>query len=156
MKPNFLGTGIAILGIILLFAVISAGCMSSPSPAPPPTVATPANPPSTTVAAPAVPSITPLITPVTTAAQTAASPIFVTVIIQNYTFIPASVTVPLGSTVTWKNLDAAAHQVSSDTHAFLGNPMSQGTIYPFTFMSRGTFPYHCAIHPYMKGTITVT
>jgi plastocyanin len=163
MRPDLPGTGIAIPGIILLFAVIAAGCTSSPyGPTPATTTATPATPlPTiieTTVATTAttVPSTTALTTPATTVVQTTAPPTLVTITIQNFTFSPASVTVPLGSTVTWTNLDAAAHQISSDTHAFLGNPLSQGSSYSFTFMSRGTFPYHCAIHPSMKGTVTVT
>ena len=159
MRSNLARTGTAILGFILLFAVIAAGCMSSPEgQAPTTTPATPGTPPPTTVmttvamTATMVPATT---VPATTVVQTTAAPVVVTVTIQNFTFSPANVTVPLGSTVIWTNLDPAVHQVSSDTQAFLGNPMSQGTSYSWTFIHRGTFPYHCAIHPSMKGTVTV-
>jgi plastocyanin len=154
----------AVPGIVILLAVIAAGCTSSYGPAPAATqttaaatatATTPVTTPVTTLPT-TVPSTTTLTTPATTSVQTPAPPVLVTITIQNFTFDPASVTVPAGSTITWTNLDAAAHQIASDTQAFMGNPMSQGSIYSFTFMTPGTFPYHCAIHPFMKGTITVT
>ena len=152
-------TRIAILGTLLLCAVIAAGCASSPYGAAPTTPAVttpPATPPSTLAGTTAATTTSTPPATSTTAVQAPLPPTFATVTIENFTFIPASVTVPLGSTVTWNNQDAAAHQIASDTHAFMSQPLSQGSIYSFTFMTRGTFPYHCAIHPYMKGTITVT
>ena len=160
MRLNLPKFSIAFLGLILLFAVITAGCMSSPQgPTPTTTATTPATPsPSSveTTVGMTNTTILPTTLPATTVVQTTAAPTFVTVTIQNFTFSPASVTVPLGSTVKWTNLDAAAHQISSDTQEFLGNPLSQGSSYSWTFIHRGTFPYHCAIHPSMKGTVTVT
>lgn len=160
MRSNLPTTGIAILGFILLFALIAAGCVSSPEGAtPPPAGTTPPTLPPTLVTAVATttpPSTTITTIPATTVVQTTAAPVFVTVTIQNYTFSPASVTVPVGSTVQWTNLDVAAHQVSSDSMAFLTPPLSQGSSYSWTFMHQGTFPYHCAIHPSMTGTVRVT
>jgi plastocyanin len=150
-KANLFLVAAFLIGIALLLA----GCAAQQTPAatPVPTTVTtaPATPPPMTTVATTPPAIT------TTVVQTTfVPPISVTVTIQNYTFIPDSVTVPAGSTVYWTNLDPAAHQVLSDTHAFMGNPMSRNTSYSFTFNNRGTFPYHCAIHPTMKGTVTVT
>lgn len=77
------------------------------------------------------------------------------VTIENFAFSPSNVTIKKGNTVTWTNKDSATHQIASDTGAFQGSAISQGQTYSFTFNDTGTFPYHCAIHPTMKGTITV-
>jgi plastocyanin len=72
-------------------------------------------------------------------------------------FTPASLSVKVGTTVTWTNKDATTHTVTSDNGMFTasGN-LSQNETYQFTFNTAGSFPYHCSIHPGMKATITVT
>jgi len=79
------------------------------------------------------------------------------VVIQNFTFTPANITVPMGTTVRWTNRDSAPHTVTGDTS---GGPMSgtlePGESYSFTFSKGGTYNYHCTIHPMMTGTVTVT
>ena len=79
-----------------------------------------------------------------------------TVYIQNFAFNPTNLTVKVGTTVTWINQDSTTHTVTSDNGAFQssGN-LNQGTNYTFTFTKAGTYPYHCSIHPNMKGTILV-
>jgi plastocyanin len=83
--------------------------------------------------------------------------------IQNFAFVPPTLQVAAGTTVTWTNLDAVDHQIINDATAqaaqgalFMSNPLPQGATYSFTFTTAGTYPYHCNIHPSMKGTITVT
>lgn len=76
--------------------------------------------------------------------------------IKNFAYSPASMTVPVGTTVTWTNNDSVAHTVTSDS----GKILDSGTIQPgqtfsFTFTKAGTYAYHCAIHPRMKATMTV-
>jgi plastocyanin len=81
-----------------------------------------------------------------------------TVTIKNFAFGPASLTVNKGDTVTWTNEDSAEHQIASDSGdavSFSGPAMPQGQSFSFKFDSTGTFPYHCVIHPSMKGMITV-
>lgn len=78
------------------------------------------------------------------------------VAIQNMAFNPTTLTVPVGTTVTWKNLDSTSHHVVSDTGAFDSGVLSNGQSYSFTFNQAGSFPYHCSIHPSMTGTIVVT
>ena len=77
--------------------------------------------------------------------------------IENYKFSPASMTVKVGTKVTWTNQDTVSHTVTVDSG---DGPNSQlfgkGQSYSFTFTKAGTYSYHCAPHPYMKGTITVT
>lgn len=78
-----------------------------------------------------------------------------TVIIQNFAFNPDTLTVPVGTTVTWTNKDSAVHNVISDTGAFGSENLNQGNSYSFTFTQGGDYPYICTIHPSMKGTIIV-
>jgi len=78
--------------------------------------------------------------------------------IDNFAFNPASITVKKGTTVTWTNMDTAAHTVT-ETDSQDGpksDNLAKGASYTFTFNTAGTFKYHCAIHPSMTGTVTVT
>jgi plastocyanin len=75
----------------------------------------------------------------------------------SYYFSPATLTIPKGAAVIWTNMSNAPHPVNSDTNAFSspGNLLQSDT-FQMVFTSAGTYPYHCGLHPYMKGTITVT
>jgi plastocyanin len=78
--------------------------------------------------------------------------------IKNFAFSPATLAVNTGTTVTWTNKDSAPHIVVSDTgapQAFSSESLSDGASFIFTFTQAGTYPYHCSIHPSMKGTIMV-
>lgn len=75
--------------------------------------------------------------------------------VQNYAFSPASLTIQKGANVTWKNDDSVQHTIVSDTQAFTSPTLNKGDVYTFQFNNTGTFPYHCSIHTYMIGTITV-
>lgn len=79
-----------------------------------------------------------------------------TVTIQGFAFDPAGLTVKAGTTVTWTNQDSTNHTATADDGSFNCGVISHGTSKSFTFTTAGTFAYHCAIHTYMKGTITVT
>jgi plastocyanin len=76
--------------------------------------------------------------------------------IQNFAFSPATLTIPVGTKVTWTNKDTATHTVTSDNGAFNSNNMPNGATFSFTFNQAGTFSYKCAIHPRMVASITVT
>ncbi len=78
--------------------------------------------------------------------------------IKNFAFDPPALTVKAGTVVTWVNNDQAPHALASDTGspaAFLSDTLSPGASFTFTFTRPGTYPYHCSIHPSMKGTILV-
>lgn len=77
------------------------------------------------------------------------------VVIQNFSFMPPSLTVPVGATVTWTNQDTAPHTSTSDTGVWESGALSTGQSFSFTFNQPGTFPYHCMIHPGMLGTVVV-
>jgi len=73
----------------------------------------------------------------------------------HYAFAPTGVRVTTGSSVTWTNATDAPHTVTSDTGAFGSTTLNQNQTFSFTFATPGTYRYHCTIHPYMTGTITV-
>ena len=78
-----------------------------------------------------------------------------TVEIMNFMFMPGSLTVPVGTTVTWKFDDSTDHTVSADDNSFASSPMANGQTFTHTFSAAGTVAYHCSIHPFMKATIIV-
>lgn len=74
----------------------------------------------------------------------------------NFAFSPSILTVHTGTRVTFTNRDMATHTVTADGGLFNSGNLSTGQTFSFTFMGRGSFAYHCQIHPSMKGTIAVT
>ena len=79
-----------------------------------------------------------------------------TVTIQNMAFNPSTLNVQVGTVVTWLNKDSTSHRVVSDSGVFDSGDLTNGQSYNFTFSQAGSFPYHCSIHPSMKGTIVVS
>jgi plastocyanin len=75
--------------------------------------------------------------------------------IDGFTFVPAELTVPVGTTVTWTNNHAASHTVTSDTGVFDSDTMVQRATFTFTFTEAGEFPYHCSFHSSMTATVVV-
>jgi len=78
------------------------------------------------------------------------------VAIRGMAFQPANIEVQVGTTVTWTNHDGTTHTVTSDTAAFNSGSLADGASFSFTFAQTGTFPYHCSIHPGMRGSVLVT
>ena len=72
-------------------------------------------------------------------------------------FSPASITVTVGTTITWKNNDGYAHTATSDTGVWDTGNIAAGASATTTFNTPGTFPYHCTYHVAMgmKGTVIV-
>lgn len=86
-----------------------------------------------------------------------ASPAAATVTINNLVFLPSTITVKKGDTVTWTNQDDISHTVTGDdTQGPASELLATGGTYSFTFNTVGTFPYHCQVHPTMQGTVIVT
>ena len=75
--------------------------------------------------------------------------------IASFSFEPAEITISAGTTVTWTNNDSAGHTVTADDGSFKSDTLGTGATFSQTFTAAGTFAYHCAIHPSMKGTVTV-
>ena len=70
-------------------------------------------------------------------------------------FSPNPVAIAVGGTVTWTNRDVIAHTSTADGGAWNSGTIAAGGTFSRTFTSAGSFPYHCAIHPGMIGTVTV-
>ncbi|MFI5203226.1 MAG: cupredoxin domain-containing protein [Flavobacteriales bacterium] len=71
-------------------------------------------------------------------------------------FSPSSLTVSVGTKVTWTNKESSAHTVTSDSGPMLSSiDMGKTQTYTFTFFTAGTYPYHCKFHSSMKGTVVV-
>ena len=77
-------------------------------------------------------------------------------------FIPSSVTVAVGGTVTWFNGDTAAHTVTSGTTTdgpdgiFDSSLFLADTSFSHTFEEEGAYDYFCMVHPWMTGTVKVS
>jgi plastocyanin len=116
-----------VCAVLIILACTAAGCSSSPAPS------------SASSVQPAAPGGN-------------------TISIKNFAFEPSTLTVKAGTTVTWVNNDGASHTIVSDTGSpvsFSSDPFATGASYTFTFTQPGTYPYHCSIHPAMKGEIIV-
>ena len=85
------------------------------------------------------------------------APVANEVVIKNFAFVPQTITVKTGTTVTWVNEDSVVHTVAPDHNAFPASPdLNNGDKYSHTFTSAGTFSYLCGVHNYMTGTVVVT
>ena len=79
-----------------------------------------------------------------------------TVLIQGFSFKPAHITIKRGTKVRWINKDSTAHTVTANKkRSFDSGRLGKGQRYKHTFKRAGKKPYHCEIHPDMKGRITV-
>jgi plastocyanin len=79
-----------------------------------------------------------------------------TVSIKSTAFAPKTVTIAGGDTVTWKNVDTVNHQVVANSGAFASGLIAPNRIYAKRIDTPGTYNYHDALHPTLKGTVKVT
>jgi plastocyanin len=87
---------------------------------------------------------------------TAAPPLQrVEVRISDHRYAPETITVRRGATVRWVNEDDDPHTVTSDRDAFASPGMDKREDFTFSFDAPGRYPYHCALHPMMTGTVVV-
>jgi plastocyanin len=83
------------------------------------------------------------------------------VMLMNFAFDPTTLTVPVGTTVTFVNMDPTEHTVTNgkdgkaaDNAAF-DKKVDSGQSVTVTFDKAGTFDVTCTIHPSMNMTVTV-
>jgi plastocyanin len=89
-------------------------------------------------------------------ADTAAAAEATMVEIKDFAYVPASLEIPVGATVTWTNSDAAPHTATAqDREALQSGTLNPGDSYSQTFDQPGAFDYFCEFHANMKGTIIV-
>jgi plastocyanin len=75
--------------------------------------------------------------------------------IDNFSFNPGTLTVPVGSRVTWTNHDDIPHNVVSTQKAFASPVLDTGEKFSHEFTAPGTHSYYCSIHPKMTGKLVV-
>jgi len=75
--------------------------------------------------------------------------------IDNFSFGPGTLTVPVGTTVTWTNRDDIPHTVVSTEGVFKSKVLDTDEKFSFTFGKAGSYPYFCSIHPKMTGKVVV-
>ncbi|MCZ7357692.1 MAG: cupredoxin domain-containing protein [Candidatus Methanoperedens sp.] len=132
-----------VIGFLVLIVLLS-GCAG------PSTTTTPTSQPTTTQPAPTQ-TLTASPTQTLTASPTlTAQPVAVE--IKSFAFVPATVTIAIGTTVVWTQEDSGVSHTVTGT-GFDSGPLSQGETFNHTFDQAGTFNYGCSIHPTMTGTI---
>jgi plastocyanin len=126
---------ILFIGLLVIAVVLISGCTTTTTTQPAPTQ-----------------------TSVTTPAPVTTTPAPVSVAIKSSTFVPGTVGISKGTTVTWTNDDGVQHTVTSVPQgAFDSGPIDTGKTYSYTFNQAGTFEYSCTIHPSIPhGNVIVT
>jgi plastocyanin len=102
---------------------------------------------------PSTPAPTPVPTP--GGASTAVSIPVGAEVLGNRAFSPDNLEIDAGTTVTWTNTDSVSHTSTSNASGWDSGIIAPGRQFSFTYQTSGTFPYHCAIHPGMVGTVVV-
>jgi plastocyanin len=75
--------------------------------------------------------------------------------IDNFSFEPQTLTVAVGTTVTWTNRDDIPHTSVSTEGVWKSKVMDTDEKFSYTFTKAGTYPYYCSIHPKMTGKVVV-
>jgi plastocyanin len=79
------------------------------------------------------------------------------IVIDNFTFDPPTLTVPVGTKVTWVNHDDVPHTATSTAKPkrFESGALDTDDKFSHVFTTPGTYEYYCAVHPKMTGQIIV-
>ena len=75
--------------------------------------------------------------------------------IDNFSFGPQSLTVKVGTIVTWTNRDDIPHTVVSSDGVFKSKARDTDESFSYKFDKAGTYPYFCSLHPKMTGQVVV-
>jgi len=129
---KFMLTGSLLMALSLLLVLTGCG-----------TTTPAATPTPTSVASP---------TPTSTTTPT---PAHANVEISGFAFVPSTLTVSVGTTVTWTNKDSVSHTVTSNDNLFNSGTLANGATFQHTFSQKGTFQYHCSIHTSMTAKVIV-
>ena len=132
---------IVTFGLSALMTLANASCSSG----------TPSSAPSTAASAPAASA------PAAAAAcQETTDPGDVTASIKDFSFDPAEIQAKVGQVIAFSNTGAAPHTVTLDDGSCTTPNIAPGASDGVSFSAAGSYPFHCSIHPQMKGTIVVT
>jgi plastocyanin len=80
--------------------------------------------------------------------------------IKDFLFTPSAITVAVGVKITFTNSDSAPHTATSGASpnadgVFDTGTLTKGQSKSVTVTKAGTYAYYCAIHPFMKASVTV-
>ena len=75
--------------------------------------------------------------------------------IHNMKYNPQTLTVAVGTTVTWVNEDPSPHTVTDKGKVFRSAALDTKDSFSYTFATPGEFTYFCTLHPMMVGKIIV-
>jgi plastocyanin len=76
--------------------------------------------------------------------------------IDQFNFVPMTMTVAAGTRVTWTNEDDVPHTVvSDDTKTFKSKALDTGEHFSYAFTKPGKYHYFCSVHPKMVAEIDV-
>ena len=79
----------------------------------------------------------------------------------NSCFTPADISINVGDTVHWMNIDTVAHTVTGGSPAngpsgvFDSSLLMADTAFAFIFDEAGSYDYFCMVHPWMTGSVSV-
>jgi plastocyanin len=76
-------------------------------------------------------------------------------VMKNYLYLPGALTVNAGRPVTIYNDDVVAHTLTLDDRSLDSRQIRAGATFTFRISEPGDYPFHCTIHPNMKGKIVV-
>ena len=148
MRPILRGAAAIAVGLVLA-ACNAAGNTTAPT-SPGGTTPVTATTPAGTSGPGATTSGTPPCTDSTDATDVTAS-------VESSTWMPANVAAGVGDVITWTNGDSVPHGVELDDDSCgMSSAIGGGQSKSLVFSVAGTFPFHCSIHPSMKGTITIS
>lgn len=75
--------------------------------------------------------------------------------IENFSFAPQTITVPVGAAVHWLNRDDIPHTVVSEDKSFKSKVLDTDDGFTHTFSHSGTYTYYCSLHPRMTARVVV-
>jgi plastocyanin len=92
-----------------------------------------------------------------TDSQAAPNPAPVQIVIDNFTYNPAEITITAGTKVTWVNHDDVPHTATSNVkpRKFDSGTLDTDDKFSYVFTAPGTYDYFCAVHKHMTARITV-
>lgn len=77
------------------------------------------------------------------------------VVIDGFAYKPATLNIPVGTTVVWYNKDSAPHTVTARDKSFDSGSLQRNNTFSYTFEQSGIFAYYCTTHPSIVGKVVV-
>ncbi|HLY64223.1 MAG TPA: cupredoxin domain-containing protein [Chloroflexota bacterium] len=158
-----MGRGLLAAGLLAAsLAACGGGAAPQPTATPRPILIsstdTPGPYPAPSEIQPAVPNstaLTPFATSTVEAGATASPTPSNDLRVQDFSFAPPTLTVNLGTQLTWTNFGPSNHTVTANDGSFDSGILLPNAKFTFTLSTPGTLAYHCSIHPTMQGTLIV-